>query len=149
MPPEALDVLWERFRSALDPLRTAGKLGVVLFQLAPWFVDDYRFGHISVGGQDYDADLILFPDHVQPGWWCREGHRLAPEDVETDLADAPQVLVIGTGYYGRMRVPDETLAALRAAGVDAQISKTGDAVGDFNRLQHECARVVAALHLTC
>jgi hypothetical protein len=112
-------------------------------------IDDYRFGHISVGGQDYDADLIIFPDHVQQGWWRREGHRLAPEDLETVLADAPQVLVVGTGCYGRMRVPEETLAALRAAGVEVRIAKTGDTVDDFNRLRRERARVIAVLHLTC
>lgn len=38
LPPEILDELWGRFRAALDPLRAAGKLGVVLFQFAPWFV---------------------------------------------------------------------------------------------------------------
>ncbi len=38
LPPELLDVLWERFRSALEPLRQSGKLSVVLFQFAPWFV---------------------------------------------------------------------------------------------------------------
>jgi uncharacterized protein YecE (DUF72 family) len=38
MPEEILDELWARFRSALDPLRQSEKLGVVLFQFAPWFV---------------------------------------------------------------------------------------------------------------
>ncbi len=38
LPSELLDALWGRFRSALDPLRQSGKLGVVLFQFAPWFV---------------------------------------------------------------------------------------------------------------
>jgi len=38
LPAEILNELWERFRSALDPLRRSGKLGVVLFQFAPWFV---------------------------------------------------------------------------------------------------------------
>ncbi len=38
MPAEVLDDLWSRFRSALDPLRRSGKLGVVLFQFAPRFV---------------------------------------------------------------------------------------------------------------
>jgi uncharacterized protein YecE (DUF72 family) len=38
MTAEILDDLWERFCSALDPLRSAKKLGVVLFQFAPWFV---------------------------------------------------------------------------------------------------------------
>jgi uncharacterized protein YecE (DUF72 family) len=36
LPPEARDDLWERFRSALDPLRQEGKLGAVVFQFPPW-----------------------------------------------------------------------------------------------------------------
>jgi uncharacterized protein YecE (DUF72 family) len=47
LPEELLEELWERFRSAIQPLRDAGKLGVVLFQFPPWFV--YRpsnFDHI-------------------------------------------------------------------------------------------------------
>ena len=38
LPPEAIDELWQRFHSALEPLRRSGKLGVVLFQFPPWFV---------------------------------------------------------------------------------------------------------------
>lgn len=37
VPGEIRDELWRRFRSALEPLRANGKLGVVLLQLAPWF----------------------------------------------------------------------------------------------------------------
>ena len=35
-PPEALDEAFRLFRAALRPLAEAGKLGYVLFQLAPW-----------------------------------------------------------------------------------------------------------------
>ncbi len=112
-------------------------------------IDHYTFGRIGIGGRDYDADVIIFPDHVQERWWRREGHRLAQEDLETVLADAPQMLVIGTGYYGRMQVPEETIESLRAAGVEVRVAKTGEAVAEFSRLQRECARIVAALHLTC
>jgi uncharacterized protein YecE (DUF72 family) len=35
--PEVTDDLWKRFESALLPLDTVGKLGVVLFQFPPWF----------------------------------------------------------------------------------------------------------------
>lgn len=38
MPPELMDEVWERFRSALMPLHSAGKLGVVLFQFPQWFL---------------------------------------------------------------------------------------------------------------
>lgn len=34
----AIDEIWDRFLSALDPLRQAGKLGCLLFQFPPWFV---------------------------------------------------------------------------------------------------------------
>jgi len=112
-------------------------------------IDHYSFGRIGIGGHDYDADVIIFPDHVQERWWRREGHRLGIEDLKTVIADAPPLLVIGTGYYGRMQVPEPTLRALRAAGVEVKVTTTGDAVTEFNRLQQDCARVVAALHLTC
>ncbi|MBE9513413.1 MAG: DUF72 domain-containing protein [Dehalococcoidia bacterium] len=37
LPDELTNELWERFDSALLPLDTVGKLGVVLFQFPPWF----------------------------------------------------------------------------------------------------------------
>lgn len=112
-------------------------------------IDQYRFGHIDIAGRSYETDVIVFPDRVQGQWWRRTGHSLAPEDLETVLAEKPEMLVVGTGYYGRMQVPVETLDFLRDAGIDVWIAKTGDAVAAFNRLQRECAHIVAALHLTC
>jgi uncharacterized protein YecE (DUF72 family) len=49
-PPEALDQVFRIFREAIDPLARAGKLGYVLFQLAPWV----RFDHARL---DYLAAL--------------------------------------------------------------------------------------------
>jgi len=112
-------------------------------------IDHYRFGHIGVAGQDYDADLIIFPDRVEPNWWRRDGHCLGRQDLASVLAEAPELLVIGTGYFGRMQVPEQTLGALREAGVEVRMAKTGPAVAEFNRLQSHCARIAAALHLTC
>jgi hypothetical protein len=112
-------------------------------------IDDYHFGHIDVEGRSYYADVIIFPNHVQERWRRREGHRLVQADLTTVMANKPQMLVIGTGYYGRMQVPAETLDFLRAAGVDVRIAKTGEAVNEFNQLQRKCASIVAALHLTC
>jgi uncharacterized protein YecE (DUF72 family) len=38
LPDDAMDEAWERFRLALYPLHSAGKLGAVLFQFPQWFV---------------------------------------------------------------------------------------------------------------
>jgi uncharacterized protein YecE (DUF72 family) len=38
LPNELLDAVWSEFRAVLQPLKQAGKLGVVLFQFPPWFL---------------------------------------------------------------------------------------------------------------
>ncbi|HEX2069616.1 MAG TPA: DUF72 domain-containing protein, partial [Actinomycetota bacterium] len=38
IPSEVADEVWERFRSALMPLHSAGKLGAVLLQFPQWFI---------------------------------------------------------------------------------------------------------------
>jgi len=48
-----------------------------------------------------------------------------------------------------MQVPEDTLEVLRSEGIDVKVEQTSSAVAEFNRLQRECARIVAALHLTC
>jgi uncharacterized protein YecE (DUF72 family) len=42
MPEELLDETWERFRTALTPLRDAGRLGAVFFQFPRWFLPSSR-----------------------------------------------------------------------------------------------------------
>src|SRR5262249_8227125 len=37
LPKDSVDTVWERFRSALEPLHEVGKLGAVLFQFPQWF----------------------------------------------------------------------------------------------------------------
>jgi uncharacterized protein YecE (DUF72 family) len=38
VPPALREALWQRFKEALEPLRSAGKLGMVHFQFAPWIL---------------------------------------------------------------------------------------------------------------
>jgi len=47
VPKRLRDALWQRFKEALEPLRSAGKLGMVHFQFAPWILRN-RDGHAHV-----------------------------------------------------------------------------------------------------
>jgi hypothetical protein len=109
----------------------------------------YRFGEIEVSGRTYSSDVIITPERVLDGWWRKQGHNLAPADLAEVVAAKPDILVVGTGYYGRMSVPEQTCRYLEAQGMRLRLARTGEAVEEFNRLQKESARVVAALHLTC
>jgi hypothetical protein len=112
-------------------------------------VDDYRFGHIVVGGDPYNRDVIITPQGVIPDWWRQEGHTLNIGDLDTVVDAAPQVLVVGTGYFGRMKIPEKTREYLEQHHIRLEARDTSGAVAAFNRLQQQYADVVAALHLTC
>lgn len=60
----------------------------------------------------------------------------------------PEVLVVGTGFYGCMKVPKETIEFVRSLGIEVYAEPTKDACEKYNELKH-AKRVVAALHVTC
>lgn len=113
-------------------------------------VDAYTFGRITIDGQDHSRDVLIFPDsEVRSPWWRRQGHSLGLEDLDPILEDPPEVLVIGTGYYGNMEVPDKTFQGLRERGIEPRAARTSEAVAELNRLQKQAVSVAAAFHLTC
>lgn len=113
-------------------------------------VDSYSFGRISIDGQVHSRDVLILPSQgVWSPWWRREGHSLALEDLEAVLEESPETLVVGTGYYGNMEVPEKTLEGLRQRGIEPRIARTTEAVAELNRLQRHSVHVAAAFHLTC
>lgn len=112
-------------------------------------IDSYSFGHITINGKRYTNDVIVFPNHVQDNWWRKQGHRLQVKDIETVVKEKPEVLVVGTGYYGLVRVPAETVEYLKSKGVELIAQKTRSACATYNRLVESGEKVIAALHLTC
>ncbi len=111
-------------------------------------IDEYSFGRIVIGGQSYGADVIIYPDRVDAGWWRRQGHSLCLEDLAGPLAAAPAVLVIGQGQPGLMKVPEEVRQEIEARGIELIVAPTQTAVNRYNELS-PARRVVAGLHLTC
>jgi len=112
-------------------------------------IDSYTFGSMVVDGKAYTADLILLPEGVRGDWWRRKGHSLSVADLQDVFAAKPEVLVVGTGAYGVMKVPGATRQALEEAGVEVVVEATGAAVERYNALLAEGRRVVGAFHLTC
>jgi hypothetical protein len=112
-------------------------------------ITNYTFGKISIDGKTYHSDVIITSNKVKDNWWRKEGHNLAIADLADVLDANPEVLIIGSGYYGRMQVPEVTRDFLNEKGIQVEVVPTSVAVEKFNQLQQKCARIVAALHLTC
>ncbi len=101
-----------------------------------------------VDGRKYGSDLIIFPDRVAPNWRRKEGHSLAVEDLTEVLAYGPEILVVGTGNIGMMKLPEETRRQIADKGIELVAEKTGKAYRSFNELS-KTGKVVGAFHLTC
>lgn len=111
-------------------------------------IESYGFGQMKVNGVTYTSDLIIFDDHVKSEWWRVEGHKLLIEDLVEVLKAKPEILVVGTGFYGFMKVPPETESGLQAEGIGLVAERTGKAHKIYNDLSRS-RRVVGAFHLTC
>jgi hypothetical protein len=61
---------------------------------------------------------------------------------------APEVLIVGTGYYGMLRLVGDAEKRLAEIGCEVIKHKTREACKVYNQLS-ETKRVVAALHLSC
>jgi hypothetical protein len=113
-------------------------------------IDTYKTGsHMRIAGQTYHQDLKIINGEVIDHWWRDQGHRLQKADIEDVLDAGPDTLVIGTGYAGRMRVPQSTLAAIAERGIRVIAEPTPKAVQTFNRLAEGDPEVAGAFHLTC
>ena len=73
---------------------------------------------------------------------------LSVEDLTEVLASKPDVLIVGTGAYGAMSVPESVQKAIEGKGVKLIVKKTAEACQEYNKLK-DTGNVVAALHLTC
>jgi len=112
-------------------------------------VESYRFGEMVISGKTYRRDLKIINGKVVPDWWRKEGHSLCLEDIRDILEAGCEVLVIGTGAYGVMKVPEPVRKALESKGLRVEILPTAKAAELFNSLVKEGKRVAGAFHLTC
>ncbi|HMA62812.1 MAG TPA: MTH938/NDUFAF3 family protein [bacterium] len=111
-------------------------------------IDSYRFGKMVVNGKSYTNDLKIFPDQVKSNWWRESGHNLSRSDIRDIIDYKPEVLIIGTGKMGVMKVSDDVKNYIMENGIkDLYIEKSSKAVELYNNETKE--NKVAAFHLTC
>jgi hypothetical protein len=111
-------------------------------------IEHYSFGSITIDGKTYTSDVIIYPGRVDSSWWRKEGHNLQIVDLTDVIKAKPDILVVGTGSSGAMRVPKDTISHLESKGIEVHVERTDKAVEQFNKLQSDKI-VIAALHLTC
>ncbi len=121
--PEAIRrELWHRFRSALEPLVRAKKLGAVLLQFAPWFV--FRREHVA--HVEHCAEMLSglrLAVEMRNKSWFDEKHAADALAIERDhhltnvVVDEPQGF--GSSIPAVWEVTTPELAVVRLHGRNA------------------------------
>ncbi|ODS33148.1 MAG: hypothetical protein SCARUB_01704 [Candidatus Scalindua rubra] len=112
-------------------------------------IKSYEFGRIEIDDKVYTSDVIIYDDHVNSSWWRKEGHYLQTEDIEEILNVKPDVIIMGTGKFGTMKVSNEVKKELESRGIELIYANTDEAFKRHNEIFNSGKKLVTALHLTC
>lgn len=96
IPSKVADLTWEMFRSALMPLHSAGKLGVVMFQFPQWFMPNRESREYVLACRERLADYDIAVEFRQATWFADEDATrrtldfLGGEEIPFVCVDMPQ-----------------------------------------------------------
>jgi hypothetical protein len=119
-------------------------------------IERFEWGRFEINGQVHAADgmgvgkdICIVGGEVR-AWAERVGHRLTPKMVKPALRPDVEILVIGNGVNGAIKVTGKTRQAIAAAGIDAlMIEKTPRACEIYNQLARQGKAVALLAHGTC
>jgi uncharacterized protein YecE (DUF72 family) len=136
LEPAAVDEVWDRFLSALEPLRRSGKLGALLAQFPPWFTIGRR-------NKDYILEVAKRAAPIPIAVEFRNKTWMSPDDQAETLSfleghDLPYVAVdMPQGFVSS--IPPVTavtsdLAVIRFHGRNAEEWESGSVQKRFKYL---------------
>jgi len=111
-------------------------------------IESYAFGRMVVDGRVYTSDIIISPARIYSPWWRESGHRVSLKDIENIVSEQFEAFIIGTGFFGLMKVEQEVKESFQKKGILLIIENTKKAVQHYNRSSSR-RKTVGAFHLTC
>jgi len=118
-------------------------------------IEDTDFGEVTVNGQDYEHDIVVFPDNIikRKKWITKDKHGTShkftrdemKEYVETATNQNIDKVLIGTGQYGKLSLLPETEKYLDERGIEYKLKNTSDLVGE----EIDEDKNLVIIHVTC
>lgn len=112
-------------------------------------IESYQFGKMVIDGILYTHDLIIHKNKVLADWWRKRSHHLILGDIPSLQNEKPDVLVVGTGKFGLMKIDREVIEYCDQQGIELICRDTSGALDAYNDLQDSGKHIIAAFHLTC
>ena len=119
-------------------------------------IEFFEWGRFVINGAEHSAngegvgkDICIIDGVVTP-WEERKGHRLKPKMVARVLDSGIQILIIGNGVNGALKVPEKIRKVVSGTGIpELIVEKTPKACDTYNRLFHQGKTIALLAHGTC
>ena len=110
-------------------------------------VEFVKFGELMVDGKIYYSDMIVWWDGERE--FVEKSHILGRDVFSMLLRKKPDMIVVGTGESGILKVSGEVREMSREKGIKIFEDVSSKAVDIFNGLVKDGKRVAALVHTTC
>jgi len=110
-------------------------------------INSVKFGEITIDRKVYYSDMTV--------WWDgkieyrEKSHEFGMDEFLRLLERGPEIIVIGTGIEGIVKVPEEVEQAAKDKGVEIFRDTSPKAAEMFNGFIADKRKAVAVLHSTC
>ena len=108
-------------------------------------INSTSFRSITVDNKMFPHDIWIFVDGSVKE--RNMNHEFTIEEFEIITKDNPDILVIGTGQYGVVKIKEEVLKKAQEKKIKLIIDKTPIAIKRFNELQGK--KIAGSFHTTC
>ena len=110
-------------------------------------VDYVKFGEVMVDGKVYYSDMVIWSDGEKE--FIEKTHMIGMEAFSRLLRKKPDMVVIGTGEYGRVRISDDVVQKAKRRGIKLFVETSPKAADIFNGLAATGKNAVFFVHTTC
>ena len=112
-------------------------------------INSTRFGSVTIDGRIYDEEdnYIIFWDGKVIGLHTVERHVFGRTELEIILKKNPEMIIVGTGDSGLLRVSEEVRSLCRERRLKFIETISKEAITRFN--ENLDKKVVAFIHVTC
>jgi hypothetical protein len=115
-----------------------------------------KFGMVKFADKTYNYDIMVHQDGTvnrrdkniskkKKG----SSHIIAAEEVKIITDENPEILVVGSGQSGRLKVEDDARDLLSSKDIELIILPTKQAIIKYNELKNQNRRITGIIHVTC
>lgn len=116
--------------------------------------DSSRFGEVVINGQSF-GDILVIGEEIEERNDLRlerelgTDHLIGDWEIERLLSKKPEIVVIGSGTVGDLRVTPEIKKKFKKAKIELIILTTPQAIEEYNNLVKTGQKVNVLIHATC